>query len=226
MPFQTGAWKQLYLPSAKIELYFQMVKMPFKDECKLCGRVFPYNLLRRCWRCRQLFCQDCMVPEVTSGDPQKIMCIPCARRTVSPRHINKYDRLKNYLKFRSAFTDTVKLTLTQIDGIIGDNLPIEAYRQEEWWQNDSSKAHAKAWLQAGWKTAEINLKEKYVIFQKTEKPLTFNVAKKDKDLSRKPFTPAPSRIAKTKKPSKTKLAKMYARLKNIERQRKTQRKVR
>lgn len=210
----------------RITVVLQRVKMPFKDECKLCRRVLPYSRLRRCVRCGQLFCQDCMIPEVTSGDHQRMTCIPCARKIVSPKHVNKYDRLKSYLRFRSAFTDTVKLTLAQIDGIIGDNLPIEAYRQEEWWRNDPSKAHAKAWLQAGWKTAEINLKEKYVIFQKTEKSPAYNTRRKSRSLPMKPFKPAPSRTAKPRKPSKTKLAKLYARLKNIERRRKTQQKIR
>ncbi|MEM0313819.1 MAG: hypothetical protein QXQ41_04655 [Candidatus Bathyarchaeia archaeon] len=199
--------------------------MPFKDECKLCGRVFPYNHLRRCWRCGQLFCRDCMIPEVTSRDHQRMMCIPCAKKTVSPRQVNKYERLKSYLRFRSAFTDTVKLTLAQIDGIIGDNLPIEAYRQEEWWQNTPSKPHAKAWLQAGWKTSEINLKEGYITFQKTEKHTTYQASKKSQDQTKKPFNPAPSRTSVPKRPSKTKLAKLYARLKNIERKRKTQLKM-
>ncbi|MEM3616393.1 MAG: hypothetical protein QXJ31_00565 [Candidatus Bathyarchaeia archaeon] len=194
--------------------------MPFKDECYLCGRVLPYNYLRRCWKCGRLFCIDCMVPEVSTGDTARLLCLNCARRMVSPRRKAKYEPLKGYLKFRAAFTNSVKLSFTQIDGIIGDNLPIEAFRSENWWTNSPDNVHAKAWLDAGWEASEVNLKEGYVIFRKVKshRGLVFQ-KKKEVKKPKKPFTPPPSRIMHRKKPSKTKIAKLYARLKNLERQR-------
>jgi hypothetical protein len=194
--------------------------MPFKDECNLCGRVLPYKYLRRCWRCGKLFCIDCMVPEVATGDTTKLLCLNCARKVVSPKTKTKYEPLKGYLKFRASFTDFVKLSFAQIDGIIGNNLPLEAYRSESWWANSPNNIHAKAWLDAGWETSEINLKEGYVTFRKV-KNLQSVVSQEKRDVYefKKPFTPPPSRIMRRKKPSKTKIAKLYARLKNIERQR-------
>lgn len=193
--------------------------MPFKDECKICGRVLPYSCLRRCGKCGKLFCIDCMVPEVSTGDTKRLLCLNCARKIVSPRTRTKYEALTSYLKFRAAFTDSVKLSFAQIDGIIGDNLPMSAYRSESWWRNSHERENPKAWLEAGWKISEVNLKEGYVVFQKVKSLPTSAFKRKAESQPKKPFKPAPSRILRTRKPSKTKIAKLYARLKNIERQR-------
>jgi len=161
-----------------------------------------------------------MVPDVATGDFTKMFCLHCARKIVSPKSPDRYAQLTRYLKFRAAFTDVVKLSFAEIDGIIGDNLPISAYRDEKWWSNTSNSAHAKAWLDAGWKAQEANLKEGYVVFQKGENMQKRSFRRKVfNKQTKKPFTPVPHRIPKTRKPSKTKTAKLYARLKNLERKR-------
>ncbi len=161
-----------------------------------------------------------MVPEVATGDASRLLCLNCAQKAVSPKSKNKYAPLRAYLKFRSAFTDSVKLSFPQIDGIIGDNLPMEAYRSEKWWANSTYSVHARCWLEAGWETIEVNLKEGYVIFRKTQKIQSVALPKmRNVEKLKKSFTPPPSRIIHRKKPSKTKIAKLYARLKNLERQR-------
>lgn len=160
-----------------------------------------------------------MVSDVSTGDPAQMLCLHCARKIVSPKSTTKYGALTRYLKFRAAFTDIVKLSFAEIDGIIGDNLPMSAYRNEEWWSGSPQKSQSKAWLDAGWKTREVNIKEGYVIFQKTEKIQKRDSSETLRDIIKKPFTPVPIRPPKTRKPSKTKAAKLYARIKNLERQR-------
>jgi hypothetical protein len=149
-----------------------------------------------------------------------MLCLNCARRVVAPRTASKYDGLKGHLKFRGSFTDTVKLSFARIDGIIRDNLPMSAYRSEEWWSNSPSNEHARAWMEAGWETSEVNLEEGYVVFRKVR---TLQPKSKRKRVSKyeikKPFTPVPVHIPKPKQPSKTKVSKLYARIKNLERQR-------
>lgn len=157
-----------------------------------------------------------MVPDVATGDYQKMLCLHCARKIVAPKSATKYEALKRYLKFRGSFTDTVKLSLADIDGIIGENLPMSAYCNQSWWSNQSSNTHAKSWLEAGWRTHEINLEEGYIVFKKIEKEQRFH-KKRSYSQQKKPFTPVPVRTYKSKKLSKTKAAKLYARLKNIER---------
>lgn len=192
--------------------------MAYKDECKLCGRVFSYGYLRQCGRCHRLFCIDCMVEDATTGGG-RLLCLKCARRVVSPRKRDGYERLAKYLRFRAAFTDTVRLSFARIDGIIGDNLPLEAYQSEGWWENTAGKRHAKAWLSAGWMVSEVNLKEAYVVFKRFKKALKPSPANSKGDEADKPFSPAPSKIFRKRKLSKTKIAKLNARIKNIERQR-------
>jgi len=159
-----------------------------------------------------------MVPDVATGDPNAMLCLHCARRVVSPRSVSKYDGLEGHLKFRAAFTGLVKLSFARIDGLIGSNLPISAFRDEAWWSNSSSSAHAKAWLNAGWEVQKINLKEGYVTFKKVRN-VPFKKSGGRKLEITKSFTPVPVHAPRSKVPSKTKVSKLYARIKNLERQR-------
>ncbi len=158
------------------------------------------------------------MPDVATGDPNAMLCLHCARRVVSPRSVSKYDGLESHLKFRAAFTGLVKLSFARIDGLIGSNLPISAFRDEAWWSNSSSSSHAKAWLNAGWEVQEVNLKGGYVIFKKVRN-VPFKKSGRRKLEITKPFTPVPVHASRSKVPSKTKVSKLYARIKNLERQR-------
>jgi hypothetical protein len=189
-----------------------------KDECGICGRVMRTTYMRQCQRCKKLFCRDCMTPDVATGDPNAMLCLHCARRIVSPRIVSKWAGLEGHLKFRAAFTNTVKLTFARIDGLIGSNLPMAAYRDVAWWSNTSSSIHAKAWLDAGWDVQEVNFKEGYVAFKKVRN-VAFKKSKQKKLEITQPFTPVPVHRPKSKIPSKTKVSKLYARIKNLERQR-------
>jgi hypothetical protein len=122
------------------------------------------------------------------------------------------------LKFRAAFTGLVKLSFARIDGLIGSDLPMKAFRDEAWWSNSSSSAHAKAWLNAGWEVQEVNIKEGYVVFKKVRN-VSFKKSGRRKLEINKPFTPVPVHAPRSKVPSKTKVSKLYARIKNLERQR-------
>ncbi len=159
-----------------------------------------------------------MTPDVATGDPNTMLCLHCARRIVSPRTVSKWVGLEGHLKFRAAFTNTVKLTFARIDGLIGSNLPMAAYRDVAWWSNASSSIHAKAWLDAGWEVQEVNLKEGHVVFKKVRN-VSFKKSRQKKLEITQPFTPVPVHRLKSKIPSKTKVSKLYARIKNLERQR-------
>jgi hypothetical protein len=159
-----------------------------------------------------------MVPDVATGDPNAMLCLHCARRVVAPISKGKYDGLESHLKFRAAFTSLVKLPFARIDGLIGSSLPMAAFRDEAWWSNSSSSAHAKAWLNAGWEVQEINLKEGYVVFKKVRNVSIKKGARRKLEIN-KPFTPVPVHRPRSKVPSKTKVSKLYARIKNMERNR-------
>jgi hypothetical protein len=185
-----------------------------KDECGICQRVLRVSYMRKCERCKKLFCRDCMVPDVSTGDPTAMLCLHCARRVASPRSRSKYGGLTGHLKFRGAFTSVVKLSFARIDGLIGSNLPMAAYREDAWWSNSASSVHAKSWLDAGWEVQEVNLQEGFVVFKKV-RDVPFKKCAKKID---KPFKPVKVR-SRRKAPSKTKVSQLYARIKNLERQR-------
>jgi len=159
-----------------------------------------------------------MVPDVATGDPTAMLCLHCARRVVSPQPRSKYGGLTAHLKFRGSFTSMVKLSFARIDGLIGSNLPMSAYREEAWWSNSPSSAHARGWLDAGWEVQEVNLKDGFVVFKKVRE-VPFKKGKRAKSRIDKPFKPVPVRASKRKPPSKTKVSRLYARIKNVERQR-------
>jgi hypothetical protein len=162
-----------------------------------------------------------MVPDVATGDHTVLLCLNCARRVVAPRVTSKYEGLTRHLKFRAAFTNQVTLSFARIDGLIGTNLPMAAYRNPEWWSNAKSSAHAKGWLDAGWEVQEVNLQEGMAVFKKAHNlPRPPRGRKKETSTEiTKPFTPVPVRSTKKNLPSKTKVSKLYARILNAERQR-------
>jgi len=160
-----------------------------------------------------------MVPDVATGDPTRLFCLNCARRTVAPRTVSKYAGLGRYLEFRGAFTNMVKLGFARVDGIIGDNLPIEAFRNEKWWKNKPTHVNARAWLQAGWEVHEVNLKEGYVIFKKVREIQKRHSGKARSMQIDKPFTPVEVHVPKPRTPSKTRASRLYGRIRNLERQR-------
>lgn len=53
----------------------------------------------------------------------------------------------------------MKLSYTEIERIIGSKLPVSAYKYNAWWSNDmtSGSRQCRAWLDIGWRTANIEL---------------------------------------------------------------------
>jgi hypothetical protein len=153
-----------------------------------------------------------------------IQCLNCARRTISPQRLGtKYSLLTRYLARRANYTDLVTLSFQQIEGIIGNDLPLQAHKTTEWWKSNRASVHAQAWKDVGWKVEDVDTEKQSVafrrgkgIFRAEKKPITRAVRQK------KPAKPLPKAMPRRMRiPSKTKMAKMVARLKNIERQRMT-----
>jgi len=183
-----------------------------KDECGLCKRVVSSSYLRRCSRCFRLYCFDC----TTYTKDGYVICLNCARREVSPKRLGtKYSSLSRYLLRRGMFTDKVVLPIRDIEGIIGDNLPLNASRSTEWWNN----AKGRPWVTVGWHVDSVDMNERTVRFIRVAKP---TVKQKKKENKKTDFFKRPLKFPKPKRamlPSKTKIAKAQARVRNIERQR-------
>lgn len=75
---------------------------------------------------------------------------------------SKYYPLQKYLQDSTKTKEVLKYS--EIENILGFELPRSAYEYGAWWAN-GSHSHAKAWLNAGWMVIDIAL-GKLVIFVK------------------------------------------------------------
>ena len=78
----------------------------------------------------------------------------------------KYGPLRRHLE--SLPGDEWRATFSEIEAVLGASLPPSARNHQAWWSNDShgSHSHARAWLEAGWKTARLNLEAETVEFHR------------------------------------------------------------
>ena len=79
----------------------------------------------------------------------------------------KYRALKSYLAIQTR--ERVRLSFDDIVHIAKVQLPPSAYDHPAWWANDSkSHVQAKAWLDAGYKTENVDLESQRVEFVRVE----------------------------------------------------------
>lgn len=78
-----------------------------------------------------------------------------------------YDPLRRELERTT--TQTIRLTFSEVEEILGRALPPSAYKFSAWWGNESSRraghTQALAWLQPGF-AAKVSLKQREVEFHK------------------------------------------------------------
>lgn len=78
---------------------------------------------------------------------------------------SRYEALADWLQSQPGRIDQIQLTFKQIEEIIQSELPISARSYRAWWANDTvSHTQSRFWLDAGWKTSYINLREERVTF--------------------------------------------------------------
>lgn len=80
-----------------------------------------------------------------------------------------YEPLGQYL--RKSATGRIPMTFKEIETVIGRKLPASAYRHRPWWANEArGHSHAKAWLQAGYVTEQVDMSEKKLVFVRADAP--------------------------------------------------------
>lgn len=91
--------------------------------------------------------------------------------------MSKYEPLPQFLA--SAPGSVKRLSFTEIERILGFKLPKSAYAHEAWWSNNpTGHSHARAWLNAGWRTQEVDLGSRKVTFHRL-RPVS--AGRQDKD---------------------------------------------
>jgi hypothetical protein len=59
------------------------------------------------------------------------------------------------------------MTFAEIERVIGAELPASAYRHRPWWSNNpSNSVMTKVWLGAGFRTAQVDMKGKTLVFKR------------------------------------------------------------
>lgn len=82
---------------------------------------------------------------------------------------NDLSKLNDYL--RKSSSETVYLTLAEIEALIKNKLPIKAYNSSRWWANDSRFSKAQTWLSARYEVIDAKAipYRKGVCFKKIKK---------------------------------------------------------
>jgi hypothetical protein len=80
------------------------------------------------------------------------------------RPSSKYEPLRAYLS--TCDEPVIRLTFSQIERILQTNLPTSARKYRPWWANelDGTHIHARAWIDAGRKTANVDMNAEAVDF--------------------------------------------------------------
>lgn len=194
------------------------------NQCYLCKRTVSPSHLTRCPRCKKLFCRSCVTEDLHEG--KYLICLNCARRYVSPKTSafkNKYTPLTLFLSRKSKWKRWIKLSFSEIEGIIGKDLPVAANKTAEWWTNTKS-VQAKAWQNIGWNIKTVNFEEKTVIFTR---PQVLFPQKERRSRKKSSLVKLPEyKPRKKKTPSLTRIAIAQARLQNISRKKSTMKKYR
>jgi hypothetical protein len=76
----------------------------------------------------------------------------------------KYMPLENYLRDLPDGQREVSLGFQQIERILNAKLPSSAYEDRRWWDHETEGNHinARAWANAGWKIASLDVNQKRV----------------------------------------------------------------
>ena len=76
----------------------------------------------------------------------------------------KYRLLSDYL-FNSK-DDKVRLSLLDIEKILGFKPPPSAYVHRAFWANTKTHSIALSWMSVGFETVEVSIEERYVVFER------------------------------------------------------------
>ena len=158
------------------------------------------------------------------------VCLNCARRFVSPKRLGtKYSPLSQYLARRARYGDFATLTFAKIESIIGANLPSSDLQDTHWWNNTPCHTQAQAWMNVGWRVHAVNLNDRTVAFRRIASPKKETRKKRRKRTltsAARAFRPPEPQPFLRRRPSKTRIAKAWARLKNVERRKMLMRRYR
>jgi len=79
--------------------------------------------------------------------------------------MSKYQALNRF--FKAQATDFLRMTFDEVEKEAGFNLPASARLHQAWWANDRDRhVQAKAWLDAGFETEQVDMKAGALVFRR------------------------------------------------------------
>jgi hypothetical protein len=79
--------------------------------------------------------------------------------------MSKYSPLES--KLRSIHFREWPTTFREIENLLGFKLPASAREHRAWWSNNASNSvMTKAWLSAGWQTADVDMSAERLVFRR------------------------------------------------------------
>ena len=82
--------------------------------------------------------------------------------------MSRYEALGEFLRQQS--NDRVPMTFDDVERIIGEKLPRSASDHREWWANDSTHVNAQVWLTAGFKSEQVDMSGRKLVFARVKQP--------------------------------------------------------
>ena len=77
----------------------------------------------------------------------------------------KYTPLKDFLKAQSAMR--IPMSFAKIESVIKSKLPPAAHKHRPWWSNNSNNnVMTRAWLDAGYRTEQVDMQGKRLVFRR------------------------------------------------------------
>jgi len=85
--------------------------------------------------------------------------------------MGKYTRLGEFL--RAQRSKEVPMTFAEIERVIGGKLPPNSPQYPAWWSNNpSNNVMTKVWLNAGFRTQQVDVKARKVVFRRIDEKAT------------------------------------------------------
>jgi hypothetical protein len=79
--------------------------------------------------------------------------------------MSKYEPLSQFLA--SSKTTLRRLSFAEVESVLGFKLPKSAYQHQAWWANNpTGHSHSLAWIQAGWRTQDVDIAGRKVTFHR------------------------------------------------------------
>ncbi len=77
---------------------------------------------------------------------------------------NAYIGITSYLE--KCNRTSITMSFMDVKKVNGDHLPMSAYKHNAWWSNTESHSQAFGWMNAGYRTTDVDIIAQRVTFEK------------------------------------------------------------